>query len=337
MAFFTCFCLSLSLWAQQTKEVLFLGNSYTNANNLPMMVHDIALSKGDTLIYDSNTPGGYTLNGHSANVISQDLITKGSWDYVVMQEQSQLPSLPDSIFHINSLNVAITLAGQIRAVNPVTIPMFYMTWGRKNGDASNCGWWPQVCTYAGMQSILRSNYLIMGDTNMAEVAPVGAVWRDVRANNSSIELYAGDGSHPSLAGTYLAACTFYASIFHKSPVGAYFPQNLNAADAQIIQDQAYQTVFDSLSVWMINTGIGIEELNSIELAVFPNPAKTKLRVELSGSNYRPFDFKIYSMEGSLVKSGASYEDVNIENLSSGTYIIKTQIDDTIMSTQFVKQ
>ena len=33
------------------------------------------------------------------------------------------------------------------------------------------------------------------------------------------ELYFSDGSHPSPAGSYLAACTFYATLFHASPVG----------------------------------------------------------------------------------------------------------------------
>lgn len=44
-----------------TKKVLFLGNSYTAVNNLPQMMADVAVSAGDTLWFDSNTPGGYTL------------------------------------------------------------------------------------------------------------------------------------------------------------------------------------------------------------------------------------------------------------------------------------
>lgn len=44
-----------------TKKVLFLGNSYTAVNNLPQMMADVAVSAGDSLWFDSNTPGGYTL------------------------------------------------------------------------------------------------------------------------------------------------------------------------------------------------------------------------------------------------------------------------------------
>jgi len=250
-ALFTVLVIHVS--AQETKRVLFLGNSYTGVNNLPQMIADVALSLGDTLIFDSNTPGGYTLNGHSTNAISQAKIAQGGWDFVVLQEQSQLPAFPYSQFSTASLPYSITLCNQIRAANSCAKPLFYMTWGRKNGDQANCAIYPPLCTYSGMQGQLRERYLLMGDTNIAEVAPVGAVWRELRANNANIDLYQSDESHPSLEGSYLAACTFYASIFHKSPVGAAVPPTMFVMDAQAIQNQANQTVFDSINVWMIDT------------------------------------------------------------------------------------
>ena len=246
-------CSILLAQAQETKRVLFLGNSYTGVNSLPQLVADIALSLGDTLIFDENTPGGYTLQGHSTNTVSQNKIALGGWDYVVLQEQSQLPAFPYSQFSTTSLPGSILLCQQIRAADSCTKPLFYMTWGRKNGDQANCPNYPPLCTYSGMQGQLRERYLIMGDTNNAEVAPVGAVWRKIRANNSNIELYQSDESHPSLEGSYLAACTFYASIFHKSPVGAAPAPTMFVMDAQAIQNQAALTVFDSLNVWMIDT------------------------------------------------------------------------------------
>ena len=59
--------IPIFVFSQQTKEVLFVGNSYTYVNDLPNMVKQIALSFGDTLIYDQNTPGGATLQMHSTN------------------------------------------------------------------------------------------------------------------------------------------------------------------------------------------------------------------------------------------------------------------------------
>lgn len=46
----------------QQKNVLFIGNSYTGVNDLPFLVKNLALSMGDTIFTDANTPGGYTLN-----------------------------------------------------------------------------------------------------------------------------------------------------------------------------------------------------------------------------------------------------------------------------------
>ena len=60
--------LSIStVFSQHTKEVLFIGNSYTYANNLPDLLKQIALSFGDTLLHDSSTPGGATFNVHSTS------------------------------------------------------------------------------------------------------------------------------------------------------------------------------------------------------------------------------------------------------------------------------
>ena len=125
--------------------------------------------------------------------------------------------------------------------------------GRKNGDQGNCAVWPPVCTYIGMQDRLRIGYLMMAQAVDAEVAPVGIVWRLVRSIAPTIELYNPDQSHPSLTGSYLAACTFYASIYHKSPVGAFHPAAISAGDALIIQQSAASVVFDSLATWNIDT------------------------------------------------------------------------------------
>ena len=90
-----CIAMVFSLHAQQTR-VLFLGNSYTAFNSLPSLTRLLALSLGDTIEVSSNTPGGYTFNGHSTDLTSMTLIQQGNWDYVVLQEQSQLPSFPPS-------------------------------------------------------------------------------------------------------------------------------------------------------------------------------------------------------------------------------------------------
>ena len=108
----------------QTKNVLFLGNSYTGVNNLPLLTYNLALSLGDTINYDSNTPGGYTYEGHSTNATSLAKIAQGNWDFVVLQEQSQKPSFPPSQVATEVYPYAQVLVDSIKSANACTEPFF---------------------------------------------------------------------------------------------------------------------------------------------------------------------------------------------------------------------
>lgn len=235
----------------QQKRVLFIGNSYTSYNNLPNLVKSVALSFGDSLIVDSNVPGGYTFQQHSGNATTLQKIAQGNWDYVILQAQSQEPSFSPAQVAAQTYPYAKNLCDSIRFYNPCTEPVFYMTWGRKNGDASNCAAYPVICTYEGMQMRLRQSYLEMGDDNNATVAPIGVAWKKVRDTDSTINLYNADGSHPSLWGSYLAACVFYSTLFNKNCQGAWIPASLNADTAQLIQSIASSVVLDSLPKWYL--------------------------------------------------------------------------------------
>lgn len=231
--------------AQTTIKALFLGNSYTAYNNLPQLVHNIALSTGDTLIFDSNTPGGMLLRFHSWDVVSQNKLVANNWDYVVLQGQSQESITGNSNFNSGGR----TLNSQIRNILPCATPMLYMTWGRENGDASNCLSYPVMCTYEGMDSTIRNNYLALAALIKVEVSPVSVVWKYLRQNHSNIQLYSSDGSHPSSAGSYAAACCFYATIFKKDPSLVSYDFNLSPTDAAVIRNAVKLEVFNKLNMW----------------------------------------------------------------------------------------
>lgn len=237
--------LSSAAFGQGTKRrVLFLGNSYTHVNNLPAMLAEAAASAGDTLEYDMYAPGGYTLDGHANDDQSINKIKAGGWDFVVLQEQSQKPALPSY-----SISSSIYLCNLVRQYNPCARPLFYRTWGRKNGDASFCSSWPPVCTYGGMDSLLHLRYLLMAQANHTEVSPVGAVWKSIRQQFPAIELYNADESHPSVAGSYAGACSFYASIFKKDPLSITYEGGLAPTEATSIRTAAHTVVYDSLDSW----------------------------------------------------------------------------------------
>lgn len=242
--------LSFSLQAQN-KKVLFLGNSYTGVNDLPQLVYDVALSTGDSIIYDKNTPGGTTLASHASNATTQAKIKADNWDYVVLQAQSQEPSFPIQQVETETFPFAQQLCDSIRANDICSRPLFYMTWGRENGDASNCPFWPPVCTYEGMDSLLNLRYRMMADMNDGYVSPVGATWRYIRDNHPEIGLYTGDGSHPSQAGSYAAACTFYTIIVQKDPTFIQYNFSLTDSIANLIKNAAKIIAFDNLSEWNV--------------------------------------------------------------------------------------
>lgn len=243
----------------QDKKVLFLGNSYTAVNNLPLLLQDLAASAGYDLFVDKSAPGGCTLahpdNGHLFNQNSLDKIASNNWDYVVLQEQSQFPvieyfrdgytfpgsAILDSIIHDNY---------------QCSQTLYYMTWGRKIGGQQCADGYCSIdfVDYAHMQDSLASAYLWMANSQGTPVVPVGIAWRkSIVDNGDPVELFAGDGSHPSLAGSYLAACTFYAAIFHHSPVGLSFVAGLDQTTAEYLQNIADQTVFNHLETWNIDT------------------------------------------------------------------------------------
>lgn len=243
----------------QEKRVLFLGNSYTAANNLPQLVSSLASSGGHTIYVDKNTPGGYTLahpgNGHLYNATSLGLIELGQWDYVVLQEQSQFPVID---YYRNNFTYpgALQLDSIIREKNECAQTMFYMTWGRKYGGEqcidTSCS--IPFTDYSHMQDSLASAYMNMSNGLNTPVSPVGMAWKkSIVENGDPIELFASDGSHPSLAGSYLAACTFYCAIFHESPVGLDFDAGLNPEHALYLQTVAQETVMPNIELWNIDT------------------------------------------------------------------------------------
>ena len=236
----------MPLFAQVHPRVLFVGNSYTQVNNLPQMVSDIALSMGDTMTYASNTPGGCTFEMHCHNQ-SMTMICNGGWDFVVLQEQSQLPAFPMDSVELYVFPFAQQLVDSIYAHNPCAEPMFYMTWGRKNGD-TEFGY-PPMDTYEGMDSLLYARYMQMGADNDASVCPVGRVWHYLRDHHAEIELYMMDESHPSLAGSYAAACAFYTMIFGRNPDDISYDAGLDENDVQAIRSAVHEVVYDSLWKW----------------------------------------------------------------------------------------
>lgn len=239
------FITVLTASAQDSVSVLFIGNSYTYVNNMPLMVEDLATSLGDVVNQSSQTAGGATFQTHVNNAATYTSINSEQWDFVVLQAQSQEPSFPENQVNTETLPYGMQIADSAYANKFCTDVMMFMTWGRENGDPQ----WGPISTFEGMNNRLRAAYIRMADSVQGSVAAVGSAWRYVRDMYPTINLYNADESHPSVEGSYLAACTFYASLFRKSPVGASYISTLDAVTAGTLQSAAAITVLDSLDFW----------------------------------------------------------------------------------------
>lgn len=232
-----------------TRKVLFIGNSFTYTNNMPLILKNIAAAMGDTLVYDESDPGGYTFQQHSVYATTITKIFSQQWDVVVLQEQSQRPAFDPSQVAAEVYPYATRLDSMVNANDTCTETMFLMTWGRPTGDHSNCPFYPPICTYQGMQQRLRESYMEMGVMNNASVAPVGMAFKVMMDSVYSPWLIGADSVHPALAGSYLEAAVLYGSIFHKHVLNCTYTSGLSATDVYLLQRVADKVVFDSLALW----------------------------------------------------------------------------------------
>lgn len=234
----------LSVWshAQDSMSVLFIGNSYTYVNDLPNMTRQLAESLGKQLTVGSKTNGGFTFHNHTTDPLTFAAMHQQNWDVVVLQAQSQEPSFDDAQVDAETVPYAKQLADSVAAINPCSNVMYYMTWGRENGDPQ----WVPISTFAGMNERLYNAYMRMADTTESMVAAAGATWKYVRDNYPGIQLYQADGSHPSLAGSYLTACTFYTSLFQTPVTGATYTAGLDQQTVTQLQTAADLVILDSL-------------------------------------------------------------------------------------------
>lgn len=193
-------------------RVLFVGNSYSF--QIPKVFENLARAEGRKIEVGQVTKGGWTLAKHAAAQATLDRIAQGRWDVVVLQEQSQIPAFADGQRSRQMDAAAKKLADAAREAK--AIPVFFLTWGRRDGDLQNAKAFPND-SYAAMQKRLVAGYQkAASQAGGAHVVPVGEVWSVLRRAKQDDGLYAKDGSHPAKRGNYLGACVFYTAFYNET-------------------------------------------------------------------------------------------------------------------------
>lgn len=252
MRFFTILLLaaaSASAQAENPLRVLFLGNSYTYYNSLPDMVSALSQSTpGRRIEAKSVTRGGATLADLWKLTNALEVLRAGSWDVVVLQDQSTLgQNYVDAKWNVNDpaghMKWAAFWNTEIQRKEAKTL--FYLTWARKAQPEFQSG-----LNYAYAQSASELG---------ASIAPAGLAWKRMRELHPQLELFDPDGSHPSPAGTYLSACVFLEVLVGRGCEGATrnLPNiKMSEAEQRWVTDAAHY---------------GVEQLKAGVLVALPKP------------------------------------------------------------------
>ena len=233
VAFIACAALSIltacnSVFGQSSgtptpsKHILFIGNSYTYINGgLDQQLKGLAPSSETASV----AVGGYTLEQHWNAGTALQTIRQGGWDYVVLQEQSQTPIFDREKFY----EFATKFDGEIRHSGAKTVLL--MTWER-----------PDSVGYGVTTANLAAAVNALGAQLGARVAPAGSAFALSLRERPDLTLYSQDG-HPTVYGTYLAACVLYATIFGQTPAGnQYADMSIDANTRAYFQHIAAQSL-----------------------------------------------------------------------------------------------
>lgn len=208
------------------KHVLFIGNSLTYVNDLPTTVVQLAALTGDTIRAAVLAKPNYALIDHLADGEAQKTLGREHWDVVIMQQGSS--ALDESRMILNE--GVDQLAPLIRAAGGK--PALYEVW-------------PMLSRSFDVQRV-RESYLTAAQRVNGLFFPAGTAWQEAWARDPSLELYNGDGLHPSSVGTFLAALVMVEQLTGKDvrllPATAYSggkTLNLSVATIRLLQEAAH--------------------------------------------------------------------------------------------------
>lgn len=183
-------------------RILMLGNSYTSANHLPLMLAEmtgaevVAHTRGGARLAEQLNPAT-KLGNKTLKALHDE-----KWDYVIVQEMSNGPITSKEKFMTNLSK----LCGLIRENG--AIPVLFATWAyEKNGkQLKKFG-----MEYEDMICSMKETFREAAKRTSCLLADVTTAFEQ---QAETVKLYAPDGSHPSETGSKLAARTIAKVIWN---------------------------------------------------------------------------------------------------------------------------
>jgi hypothetical protein len=159
-----------------------------------------------------------------------------------------------------------------------------------------------------MDSLLNMRYRQMAIDNHAILSPVGALWNYIRITYPEINLYATDGSHPSLEGSYAAACSMIAVMLRTDPYLITYTSTLDPIVAEKIKLAAQEVVFNNLAEWHVG---------EYDPAVSIGSSSSGLNLQIENQSATGWNFTWDFGDGS---SSTDFAAQHVYN-SSGSYVL----------------
>ena len=198
-------------------SILFIGNSMTYYHDMPTAIFEkMAASAGFDVTVRSVTAGGrflwehLSLDDEPARAAKAALAADkaGVYDFVVLQE-----GMPDLYTRTENFYEAVRiLTGKIRDLGAK--PALYARMGNKRGN-------PELddpaCTYEHVyQTIVKAHETISQELDIPVAWAVRAAY-EMNEEPLPFDLYDPDRSHPSYAGSYVAALCVFTALFGADP------------------------------------------------------------------------------------------------------------------------
>jgi hypothetical protein len=233
----------------KTIRVLMVGNSYTMHHSLHVMLQRLAahVEGGPRMIVDAVAHGGYSLSNHLRTGQALQRIRAGHYTHVVLQGHSM-----SAVDHPDKLIAdAKRFKQAIDAAEGQTV--FYATWAR-SPEVRLYRTHKSVRSFAQMSMLVSSTYFELSSLLNAGLAPVGSAFERALIEHPKLTLWGSDGSHPSLAGSYMAACVLYGAITGIDPnLTDYIPNGMKADDAVLVRVVAARSLAAARSA--VNTEV----------------------------------------------------------------------------------
>lgn len=201
--------VSAACGAQEVKQVLCVGNSFTFFHDSYKRLAELAESQGHQLKVNAQFVGGYTFLRHINRDETMSAITYNRFDYVFLQDQSQTPALLGQSPKRCKLLAedAKELADRVRCYSPDATIWIEQTWSYSAGNYGGFG------SHEEFDRCLEKGTKLMAKKAKTQVSPIGKAFRICRTERPDINLYDPDEKHQSALGTYLKSCVNYLLIF----------------------------------------------------------------------------------------------------------------------------